>query len=374
MKFFSTITRHVPGRRLVSRALRYRPRSRFERFLLRRPRRDTDTAPYAVLSADPAILYTPYWIDDRIEPAHSLAPVYEHLKKRPAWFLMDWMWCIENPLKIRGYASVERAHLRRYPHHHFVHLCNTTRQLQLFLDHGLDAVFCNQNCFVDESIYRPLPGVARSVDAVYDARFLPYKRHHLAAKVESLGLLYAFDPSYDTRRFIDSTRKMLPHAHYFNHPDGTDYTPLPREQVNVCLNRARTGLCLSGTEGAMYASMQYLLAGLPIVSTHSEGGRDVFFDERFVELVPADPAAVASAVRRLVREAPPAEFIRRETLQKVAIHRHRFIDLVQRIYDAAGAGRSFADEWPGLFFDKLHHAHQRHDDAIAQLDGRAAVR
>lgn len=51
----------------------------------------------------------------------------------------------------------------------------------------------------------------------------------------------------------------------------------------------------------MFASMEYLLCGLPIVSTPSIGGRDVFFDKDYVEIVEPDPHAVKEAVIEMVR-------------------------------------------------------------------------
>ena len=42
---------------------------------------------------------------------------------------------------------------------------------------------------------------------------------------------------------------------------------------------SQVGLCLSKSEGAMFASIEYLLCGLPIVSTKSVGGRDIFFTD-----------------------------------------------------------------------------------------------
>jgi hypothetical protein len=58
---------------------------------------------------------------------------------------------------------------------------------------GLTTVFCNQNALVDKRIFRPLPGVAKRFDAVYDARLTPYRRHRLAAEVPNLALLHAVE-------------------------------------------------------------------------------------------------------------------------------------------------------------------------------------
>lgn len=61
---------------------------------------------------------------------------------------------------------------------------------------------------------------------------------------------------------------MLAHAHWFNH-EGSACEWLDSEELNRCLNQCRLGLCLSAVEGPMYASIEYLLAGLPVVSTES---------------------------------------------------------------------------------------------------------
>jgi len=218
---------------------------------------------------------------------------------------------------------------------------------------------------VDESLFHPLPDEKKEFDAVYDGRLISYKRHYLAAKISNLGLIYAFDDQIDSQPVIDQTRKLLCHAHFFNHPEGGDYRRLSPGEVNRYLNRCRVGLCLSEKEGAMFASIQYLLCGLPVVSTHSEGGRDVMFDENFVSIVEADPSAVAKAVAEWCREAPAdPEFIRTRTLEKIHIHRQRLIDLVQEIYDEEGIKKNFADEWSRVFINKLSHPKTNHRETI----------
>ena len=74
---------------------------------------------------------------------------------------------------------------------------------------------------------------------------------------------------------------------------------LPLSEVNRHLNRAGVGLCLSEREGAMFASTEYLLSGLPVVSTPSTGGRHVYYDEEYCWTVPPDPRSVAEAVAAL---------------------------------------------------------------------------
>jgi glycosyltransferase involved in cell wall biosynthesis len=103
----------------------------------------------------------------------------------------------------------------------------------------------------------------------------------------------------------------------------------------------------------MYASAQYLLSGLPVVSTPSLGGRDVFFDDRYTAIVEADSRAIKQGVEDLNSRDIPADFIRQRTLEKMKAHRQRFIKLVQNIYDAEGVKRDFNEEWDKIFFNKM---------------------
>lgn len=265
-------------------------------------RDDLDSAYYGVISTDPPIFHVAHWMDERLRLNASLDILFEYLKHRPAWFLYTWYWHIEEPERVKMVKRYEKAHRRQYPKHRFVHLCNSQAQFDAFRAQGLRAVFCNQNGLVDERIFNVMPEVGKRFEAVYDARFKSYKRQELCAEIDSLALIYASDPLIDDPAEIEAIRHKLPHAHYFNHEHGRHdgaYHVLSVEEVARCLNEARVGLCLSAVEGAMYASIQYLLCGLPVISTPSLGGRDVFFDEANTLIVEPTPEAVRRGVAEM---------------------------------------------------------------------------
>ncbi len=81
----------------------------------------------------------------------------------------------------------------------------------------------------------------------------------------------------------------------------------------------------------MFASMEYLLAGCPVVSTPSLGGRDFFFDNRYVEIVDPTPEAVLEGVNRLRKKRLDPAFIRAETLKKVSMTRKIFFELICKL-------------------------------------------
>ena len=61
------------------------------------------------------------------------------------------------------------------------------------LAQGLPAEFLNKNFTVSEQIFRPLDGVEVEFDAIYNARFVPEKRHELAALVPRVAYVTYVD-------------------------------------------------------------------------------------------------------------------------------------------------------------------------------------
>ena len=143
----------------------------------------------------------------------------------------------------------------------------------------------------------------------------------------------------------------MPSHSFLNPIEGERFRPLAPAEVNVVLNRARVGLCLSAAEGAMFASMEYMLAGLPVVSTPNLGGRDFFFDPDYCLTVPANAGAVRAAVESLVARNIPASYIRSRTLARAERERGHFIELLRQAgrHRAPSVGR----EGPGRFLRRL---------------------
>jgi len=328
---------------------------------------NSDFGFYVPLSADPPIFYVKHWMDEKLRFETSLEMLFEYLRDRNAYFLYNWRWYIEDPNRVEIVRQFEKQHRRKYRRHHFIHLCNTVRQQEIFEEFELGAVFCNQNCLIDERIFKPLNVASKKYDAVYDARLKSYKRHDLASQIRSLGLIYNFNPVVDDIAQVKHLKRRFNHAHFFNHPNSQEYRKLNSTEVNRCLNECNVGLCLSKVEGAMYASIQYLLSGLPIVSTESKGGRDVFFDDDFVIIVEDRPEAVAEGVQELVRRDISPEKIRRKTLKEMEVHRATLISVVQDIYDREAVQRDFSSEWDKVYFNKLCK-YQKHSDVIRLLE------
>ena len=206
-----------------------------------------------------------------------------------------------SPQGIREAAILHRA---RNPDHRLIFVCNTPEEVLLLQKFEEAAFFYNKTANSSERIFRPLERASIEFDAIYNAQLIPWKRHELSLGIESCAFLFYRDSllrdvASSEAAIMDRHAAAAPGHVFLNALDGAGVPiRLPLSEVNRHLNRASIGLCLSEREGAMFASTEYLLSGLPIVSTPSTGGRHVYYDEEYCCTVPPDPRSVRAGSRR----------------------------------------------------------------------------
>ncbi len=299
-----------------------------------------------VLSISPTVIQTSFSTGFPLGAASVVGPL---LRDRAAHFLVMLAWSIENPQSSENLARIAAAYLADHPRHQLTVLCNTPREEQLLCANGCAAVTINKNCLANDTVFRPLPDATPVYDAVYNARLSTEKRTELAREIDRLALIYfynAFDGSPAEFHAIHaSLRALMPSAHFVNQltPDGCEW--LNGTRINEIYAQSHVGLCLSPIEGAMRASIEYLFAGLSVVSTPSLGGRDYFFDEEFCLIAEPDPRSIREAVDALIARNVPRDYVRSRTLARVELVRRRYIDLVQELIDRAGGTFQFEDRF-----------------------------
>jgi len=234
------------------------------------------------------------------------------------------------------------------PAHRLLHLINDAEICMDLQARGVPAVFVNQNAFLDETLFNIQANASKTYDVVYNARMCSFKRHDLLRDTPSALLIGGLLAQDDSQEYFDLVRVALPQA-TFTH--AIDPRNRRSEEVVQLVSSARVGVCLSEVEGAMFAATEYLLCGLPVVSTPSLGGRDAWFDPRFTRIVPPDPRAVAGAIQELISLKIPPQLIRNATIARMTEHRQRFTEAVQRIHTVEGTGRDFARE----FYTNFRH-------------------
>ena len=325
------------SRQAISRLKRgRRPEARFQ-------------LPAAVLNADPLISYSGMVPQAQL----GLASIAEaSMRERGGWFLISPTWSIEKTTRAKMLRRHAVIHRRRNPHHELIFLCNTPEEVALLREHGEAAFFLNKTLTVPEAIFRPIEGTPVEFDAIYNAQLVRWKRHELSLGIERCAFLFYRGRTDATSREVEAAliarhARLAPGHAFLNSIDARGVPiRVPPAEVNRHLSRAAVGLCLSAEEGAMFANTEYLLAGLPIVTTPSIGGRHIHLDPDYCLTVPPDPRSIAEAVAALKARRIPRGYVRERTLQRLERDRARFIDLLNQILAASNAANRLSMPWP----------------------------
>ncbi len=242
---------------------------------------------------------------------------------------------------------------RDYPRSQVTYLCNEALELEVFTESDINALHVNQNAFIDEDIFYPST-IRKKYDAIYVGQLQEFKRHFLAKYITSLAFVYYGGNA----QYLKSIVRDFPDAEFLNGiPEelgGNGKRSLKAWEMATAYNQSSVGLCLSEVEGAMYASTEYLLCGLPVVTTHNVGGRNDFFDEYNSISVDADASMISDAVQHFVANSPDPILIRQKTIERMNTHRLEFSNLIDGIFARNGQPqRKFEHEFLRIFRDKL---------------------
>jgi glycosyltransferase involved in cell wall biosynthesis len=268
------------------------------------------------------------WPDPLVVSVMDDAEVGALLRMRATGHILyspAWIWTYRN---LPGLARLRWEAARKSKTLHFMCCARETdRMLRRFRFPGRHVSISS---YVNEHVFQ-VTHEAKEYDAVYAAAMVPYKRMHLAREVARL-LIQTYGSSRTPEGDYDlpSFEPAIAHASY-------NRGWVAAEEVVARFNRARVGLALSAVEGAMLATVEYMLCGLPVVSTPCRGGREEFFDERYVKMVEPHSDAVARGVAELIARQIDPMLVRQETLEKLERHRRRLCAYIRDIIRETGA-------------------------------------
>jgi glycosyltransferase involved in cell wall biosynthesis len=247
-------------------------------------------------------------------------------KPLPKWFRPKHVlehvpgWCGTPKQMLLRKIKATLHSLEGRTHHLMVNASDEEELRKRFLIRG---AHFNQNFYINEHLYQILDQ-PKLYDAIYTAQLNESKRLWLAKDVEKLmvasygGDLHTFCPE-------------LKHADF-------NKSFLPRTELAKKYNQSYVGLILSAVEGANLASSEYLLCGIPVISTPSKGGRDEFFTSENSIIVSPEPETVAKAVQTLKKLAPDPQKIREQTLKKRNDLRLAYCTYIAQLIEQEGGG------------------------------------
>lgn len=242
---------------------------------------------------------------------------------------LEWMknirendYVVFSDVSMPGPASTVADVLSKvnYPNN-FLFLSNDIMVHTDRLKSGIKSYFINQNAFIDEKVFNIDMQANKEFDVIYNARLRPVKRHFLAKKLGD-ELKLALIVGHHTPGLSSVPDEEVPNNYYLN-----TFQLQPSSVVKL-LNKSKVGIILSESEGACFSSSEYLLCGLPVVSTFTRGGREFWYDETNSIICKPDEQSILDAVKKLISQNIDPLLIRENHIKKMFMHRQKFIDLV----------------------------------------------
>ena len=191
---------------------------------------------------------------------------------------------------------------------------------------GFKTFLLNQNMHADEQEFTIQNSRSKKYDAVYVAAAAPYKRIHLALDVKSLFVVTYFWP--ELRNEAGKWDLSLLDDRFASVMHNEDR--ISRKEVGAIINQAFCGLALSRVEGAMWAVQEYLLCGIPVVTTRSLGGRGHYLNRQNSIVVRSKSRAVLKGVAEIKSREYNPELIRSNVLEAMEKNRDQFCTIVAK--------------------------------------------
>lgn len=313
-----------------------------------------------VISTDPLIIHG-YNYSNVLSPAKELSP---YLRKHKVTFLISVAWSLLVHNRLERASRLYRKHKRKYPQHEIYILANDQKEYDGLRALGVPTVFCNHNAFLDEREYTVVPG-EKKYNGVINSRMKPYKRIELAKDTKDLCIIAS-----DTRLYPGYTNFLLnsmPYMDFVQFENKEFKRGLNNQEIRELYGKCRSGLILSAEEGACFAAGEYLLCGLPVVTTHNLGGRDTFYHEDYAVWCDDTPQGVKEAVDKVIALPISAEEIRERTIKQMQEHRANYIAVLNEIAGKAGKDIDFASKWNEIYVNKMLYWYGSDKEALEYL-------
>ena len=261
-------------------------------------------------------------------PIGLMSVAGEDIGDQRALHLLHPTWSLEGQHAQRVASGISFVLWVR-PKGKFIMMASNDLEVAALAEEGVPCIVGSGLLMTEERIWYPRQprSSAARYEAVYVSRLDALKRHQLATSIENLMLIYGISLDPDSETSFERTRRLLPRATFANHDfHGGAYRMFTPDETAQLLALCNVGLCLSAVEGCMRASMEYLLCGLPVVSTRSVGGRDRYFGTSYCRVVlHDDPDAIAAAVRELAELNLDRNRIRQHVGEILAFERYNFL-------------------------------------------------
>ena len=234
---------------------------------------------------------------------------------------------------------------KNYPRNQIIFLSPDIDGILWAHEYGFNAILCNHNCFIDYNKFTTIE-MTKEYDMVMNCRPELWKRPYLAEKINELayikGATYESNEKYD---FTKLTCKFM-----------NDKLISMNNVIDV-YNKSFCGGIFSEKEGACYSSSEYLLCGLPVISTLSRGGRDTWYTQTNSIICQDNADDVKKCVELCIKLCNNGTFnrnkIRNDHIQLSNEMRNNFIQYTKIIFIENGIDMNADDYFNKMYFHKM---------------------
>jgi len=218
-------------------------------------------------------------------------------------------------------------------------LANTLKEYLYFVNCKYKSIYCNHNCWLNENIFKPLPNIEKKYDFVYNANNCLYKHHKLLKNIiKNYNSLFI---TYDGGTSPGANQPDVKDI-YLDTEDISKYNPnaivsdFDINFISKTLNSSKVGIYLTTHDGACYASSEYLLCGLPVVSTKSTGGRDVWYNKNNSIIIDFDEKSLHDGIQYFLNNYHNIDHLEiyNKHVIKQKVFRKIFINYVKTIFNS----------------------------------------
>ena len=208
---------------------------------------------------------------------------------------------------------------------------NTAEEEEARVKAGVAGFCCNAEIY-QMDYFATVENRKHKYDAIYNARFSGFKRHHLSNKIKNLRVLTGgMGNSLVDRKGLETIDSSSHGSDKDLKNKSVSFDLLNSEEVAAEIHQSSCGLALSAVEGMMRASTEYLLCGRPVVSTRSSGGRDIYYNSDNCKIVDDDPEAVLQGVQYWLDNPPDRKLIRRRVLAQLNSYRYAYCRKISQL-------------------------------------------
>ncbi len=226
-------------------------------------------------------------------------------------------------------------------------MTNTEEQMHQAHAAGMKAIFCNHNCWLDDSVFKiEESDEGRIYDLTLNCRPETMKNPQLAVGIANLAIIKGINHNKNTYWDL-----MQLNPSYIND------IRLSVPQVAAVLNKSKVGGIFSDKEGACYSSSEFHLCGLPVLSIPSEGGRDVWYTDDNSIVFAKSPEGLRFALNEALRRLSTGEFdrqkIRLQHIHHANIFRSEFKRSLGKTFSLSGIFIDVDRYFESIFFHKM---------------------